>query len=113
MNVRLSDEQLDQLRERAERRGTSASAALRELLELGRALDQAERAGMLLTVDAVQLAGTGGARLTMVAGLDDDDVAYLAERGNDWGEHQLAQVHAGAVVVCTVEEAAAMGGAET
>jgi hypothetical protein len=102
MNVRLTPEQDDAVRGRAQRRGLGDSAALRELVDLGRLLDRAESHGVVVTSEAIKLMVSGGARLSYCwfEGITEAEADVLALE-EEWQREQLDR---GALLCATAEQ---------
>jgi hypothetical protein len=109
MNVRLDEGQTIAVQERAERYGTNASAALRELVDLGRLLESAE-SGIVVTPAARELIADGDALVRFAAGPDDHAERVLGTLG--LVDVELQAVLDGALLICTAEEFARLTGGD-
>ena len=114
VQLRMTAEQHDRVRERAAARGINASTAARELIDLGLVLEDVGQHGLLVTHGALQLLqdGSGATAVQLIQGLTDDEIAWLREHGNERITEQDAERlrGVGMVVMATTEEVAALHG---
>jgi hypothetical protein len=102
MSVRLTPEQDDDVRRRAERREIPDSEALRELVDMGRLQDRAVTQGLVVTKRAAKLLGKREGAVVAYASFE--DVTPAAAHALQLEVHEVEAIEHGAVVLATVEE---------